>query len=276
MTGKPHSSPNPRSKSAGERYDWVLRDDAPSLYLDRFVDDRFEPKIALPGNGTCWLRFCATESEARQIIAYSTATAYRLTSADELIRFGQNIPSAKLPELDWLPLAKQIQRKLPAAIYPDSIRETQQRQSDHAGTEIALQLELIPASQSTHRAPLPAEAILVQTRELCDWVDLASTTRLSQLAWVQVGEAALLIGRPIPPIAGKYFAKVGRVLVPAGKWWSPDLPISLVQRILDGCVECSQPLTHLWQADQTVLSIPSDQFETLTRAAVRACVKSIQ
>ena len=260
---------NPATNESVSSDFWVVRYDDSIPPSDLLIPASANPQIAVPTEGVVWIRFQASESEAREIIATLSGIAYRSLPSGELCRPEDHVPTDALPETDWMPLGSQVKRQLPVAKFPESVCGS----GRPVGFE-NIPLRLIPASQSSHPLPVPAEAIVARLSDLCDWVDYAGGARMGMLRWMVVGESALVMGHPLPPIAGKHYSKSGRILVPSGKWWSPDLPTTFVERLLDGPpgedLEDSATLPiHLWNDDETVVRIPSDEFQSLRRAAVR-------
>lgn len=218
-----------------------------------------------PLDSRIWLRFSATRDAARTIISRLPATAYLLDALNRLIRPGSNIPMKPLPELDWQPTKQTIERVLPSAIFPESLRPAEDQIA-----EVTIPLRLVPASDTNQRTPLPAEAVLADRTDLLRWVDDAPEARLHQLRWILVDDQALILGTPLPHVPGQFFSKAGRILVPSGRWWSPDLPVPITEQILSGPDDQSDKSLILWQTDGTITHFPEDEIQTLRRASVRA------
>jgi hypothetical protein len=105
--------------------------------------------------------------------------------------------------------------------------------------------------------------------ELGRWADMAPTARLIALRAAMAGDRVLLLGRPLPPIAGAERFWGGRILVPLGFRTDPELPEPALCGALGAGDEEFLVLTH-----EGAETVPIRAFRTLTRAGVRLALEA--
>lgn len=240
---------------------WVVKYDATPPERDLVLAAEADAEWAVDDEESHWLRFRSLDQEG---FTRLSREAFRLDESERLFASQDKVPFGSLPQLEWRRLRANIESRLPVAGYPEQIAHEQSRIEK-------LALCLVSAHQSTRRSPLPVTAMTVSLRELLAWVEGASAKRLARLRWAMRDSTALVMGETLPPVAGDYFFQVDRLLIPAGMWWSPELPAAAVIRLMDGQVERPEIL-HVWHRDQTVQHVDEESFATLSRAALRAAV----
>ncbi|MEO1527019.1 MAG: hypothetical protein AAFX06_16390 [Planctomycetota bacterium] len=213
-------------------------------------------------SGAHWIRL-----REPNVIAKLSGEALRVDEQGRLFRFRSTIPNSQLPTLDWTPLGNELATELPLASFPEQIQ--------HRPIDLApIELELIAAHQSAHGSPRPAAAVLSTLDELLFWTERAAASRLSRLQWIMLADQALIQGDKLPPIRGEYFSRLERLMIPAGKWWTPDVPVGALLRLFDGDSATSESLLHVWLHDGSLASIPEQEFATLSRASLRTTIRN--
>ena len=168
-------------------------------------------------HGEVWLRGMsldeATEAELRKA---PCAARYFVRGEDRLLAWGERVPSGRLPEGDWRPIAEWV-RPEPQA--PAS-----------AGT---------PAGRVTPRVVRSSEereAALLVVAE-AKWLEYASTApaaRLKPLVFALSADGRVLVrGTPLPPLPGTRCSEADGVAVPCGFAIDPPVDAAVLREALD-------------------------------------------
>ncbi|MEL6109735.1 MAG: hypothetical protein AAFU85_27305 [Planctomycetota bacterium] len=248
---------------------WIVTYESDPPERDLVLAAEAQAEWAVDEDHSHWLRFSDRDAES---FARLSRESFRVDEFGRLFSGDERVPFGVLPKLQWRPVQEVIDAKLPVAGYPEQVahKSVGNGAVGDCGTRIEkFPLRLVPAHQSTQRSPLPVAAISVTLQGLSTWVEGAAARRLARLRWVVRDSTALVMGESLPPVAGDYFVRVDRLLIPAGMWWTPELPAVSVVRLMDGRPTRAETL-HVWQRDQSVQHVKEDSFATLSRAALRA------
>ncbi len=173
-----------------------------------------------------------------------------------LRRPDQQVPTASLPaDLSWQAIDQVFGFTLPTAAIG-----SRRQLADRPG----LRLERGGRLRS-------AAAISVSLSDLAAWTTTAAGIRLQPLRWLCREGQALVLGDPLPPLAGTMFVAHDQVLVPSGFQWQPALPsLSVLQAFC--AAEKREPLAAwlIWETDQQWCLVDDSDWVALTRASVRA------
>lgn len=229
--------------------DWALR--LPSHARDRVAVLRLASGITVfDGPDALWLRGDGPSPPLRQaLLSLPDGDFFEVDALGHCRRPGTHLPAARLPNGLWQPLRLLCAVTLPTAAFA-------------ASTPAPLTLSL-RRSEVVRDEP---NALLVSLRDLLAWVDHAANVRMQHLRMaVREDGKALLVGVPLPPLAGQAFVVAAGVAVPAGFTFSPACSPELVAHRLG-----LQPLDlAVFEASGACSRIEASSFVALSRSAVR-------
>lgn len=209
-----------------------------------------------------WLRYPADNELCRNAAISIPAEHFILQGENFLIRNGAEIASEQLPQLTWSALKDFVQLRLPRAILAGRI---------HAKQIANWELKRGGKEQL-------ADAALYDAESLSQWIKSAAGSRLSTLRFCTARHAGhvnspliFVIGKPLPPISCQFLCKQGRVFIPLGYHWEPQLDSSLVEQSFG----LQQNQWLLWTIDFGCSLLVENQFTPLSRASLRATIKDI-
>lgn len=214
------------------------------------------------------LAYSAFDEADTAILQALPGRRYALGERGTLTKLGESLPTDAFPELKWSSISDFVSWELPAAAMaarPSSLP--------------AKQLQLKRSARER-----PVAAILVTQSQLLEWIETAAPIRFQHLRYALKpslpgqselpglvhqrqldANQALVVGSPLPPILGQNFWQAGRVLLPVGFHWSPNLPLESVIEIFN--LEADEWL--VWQSDNQWSRLPVSCLDTLSRASVR-------
>jgi hypothetical protein len=223
----------------------------------------------LPGLEVCqqpeaiWLRGENLEAVDTRLRGLPGARRYRRLADGQLVALEQRVPSARLPQGEWRPLAEWLRCVLPDAVWPGS-------------RPARAQVRLVRSSS-------PAEANLL-VLALDDWQAYAETApqvRLERLSFaLGAGRRVLVRGTPLPPLAGQRFVERAGIAVPAGWQWEPAVEAEVLRAALapdavaPGSVAGQGSLVLFTSPECDFERIPAEAFVRATRSAVRLSVEA--
>ena len=223
-------------------------------------------EIATQDVTTTWLRL--TVSEQAGVVTRLSGQAYRVFQGTFLTPLNSAVPLQTLPELVWEPLKPKIQHSLSTIQLPESLA-TRNWECEESG----LTVSLVPAADIPGLVPPEPAGMIVAPNDLYHWAEGAGQQRLSSLRWIQLDSEIVVLGSPLPPIDGRFFVQVGRILIPSGWWWKPVLPVDVVEEILAKGFDRGIDALFLWHRDSSVSMIPNEIFASLRRGALRQWAK---
>jgi MoxR-vWA-beta-propeller ternary system domain bpX2 len=189
-----------------------------------------------------------------KLAAVPARTRYEWLGANELRQIDQRIPSVRFPALRWQPLDAWLQVTMPAA-----------SMAGEQPNPVSLRLVRSTCEQEP-------ELLLADLDDLVRFASMAAQVRLERLKFAANGEGRVLVrGRPLPSVPGQHFVLHGGVAVPAGFSWEPQVaPAVLARRFA-----VADDALVVWNEDQTITRLHSEQFVPLSRSALRATQQAL-
>ena len=195
-----------------------------------------------------WLRGSSLNEQTSSLLrALPDADRYLVLPDDQLARWGESIPRARLPAGQWHPISKWLSITLPTASFTPQV-------------QACIPFQLV-------RSSVPVEANLLRTT-WTTWRDYATTApqvRLNQLSFAASESEALIRGIPIPPVPGQRFIEAGGVAIPLGWRPEPELNAKSIRHLL----QVPEGTMALLLEDGSFESIPDHVFVRATRSATR-------
>ncbi len=215
-------------------------------------------RYAAEPNGTLWLRLPSDHTATIPITLIGER--FQLDSETGwLIRDGERIASEKLPTgLNWSNLDESLALQFPVPRLRGELPDS-------------LQVELRLARSEAEVTPC---AMVLAAKELVSWCELASEVRLHALVWQCRQDQAIVFGRALPPLRGRFYyglfeerrdAKWPRILLPVGFRWLPELTASEVCELF----EVGEDQILLWEDEREVSFLEHDGFQQMQRSQIR-------
>jgi hypothetical protein len=156
-----------------------------------------------------------------QLKSISGCRRFRVIDRMQLLADGKRVPDGYLPDADWIPLKDWIEIRFPSTSLVG-----------HSTTSVPLQLvREISRHASGNQQPT---MLLCQQTAWTTWAASASKLRLQKLSFAcNASDQALIRGNPLPPIPGKQLIEYGRVAIPTGWSWRPDVSVETLNQILN-------------------------------------------
>ena len=203
-------------------------------------------------NDFIWARFNSNHEQLQRQAMAMPADRFRLVER-WLVREGQQVAEAELPELEWQPIAAMLQFQFP-----------------WIGT--AGQIANLPsACWQLVRGGVerPIAGAILEWHRLTQWVETAAQWRLRQLRYCvaqrEADRMALVLGTPVPPLEAQYLVAQQNILIPAGMHWLPAMDPESVASSFG--VSPGQWL--LWRSQDDWCLLDDDLLVPLARASVR-------
>ncbi len=173
---------------------------------------------------------------------------YRLLEDRRLLPMGKRLPTGRLPEGPWAPLAHFLVPRFQSAAFPGEM-------------PAPCPVELIRSADEQ-----PTVAMLTT---LADWLaygESAPGVRLRDLSFAIANDGRVLVlGQPPPSMPGTGYHATGRILMPAGYCCT----LAIVPRLLSKTLRLRQDDRALLHADGTCEKLPGDAFVAASRSAIR-------
>jgi hypothetical protein len=198
---------------------------------------------------TVWVRGQRGDEKLEAKLSALPARArYEWLSSNQLRPIDQRIPIGGFPPVQWQSLNSWLQVEMPSAAIP-------------AEPPRPVSLRLIRSIDE--REP---ELLLTRVDELIGFASMAAQVRLERLQFAANGNGEVLVrGRPLPPVPGRRFVLHGSVAVPAGFSWEPKVSADVLMRRF----AVSSDALVVWNEDNTITRLHSEQFVSLSRSALR-------
>jgi hypothetical protein len=223
--------------------------------LAELVDLRREPGVTVTLAGDrAWIRWDpASGAILRRVLPLPGAELYE-RRGELWFRHGHRLPSFGLPiqGAEAVPLHRAV---LPMPAHPEP---------PVGVPSPPVELTLVRDGQ-----PRDTSAIRCGLEALGRWAEVATTARLGALRAARSDDRVLLLGRPLPPLAGVERFWGDRVLIPLGFRPEPDLPEPALHRALGADRDTLLVLTS-----QGAELVPLAAFNPLTRAGIRLALGS--
>jgi len=218
----------------------------------RFLEDA----EALIAADQIWLHGSElSEADELRLRQVSGALRFHVNEQGELFPPDSLLPCGQLPTGSWQKLRDFLQPQLPplrivASTWPQLtltlVRDTQQRE---------------------------VSALLTNIRDWEEYALSAPQVRLAPLRFAMNGEGrVLIVGTPLPPLAGERFWEAKGIFIAAGWHWSPAVDATIVRRVL----ELTDDDVALWHADGRWELIRKQDFVVARPAAVRASAAGVR
>ena len=206
------------------------------------------------GEGQLWLRGLPATGELPLAVRALPATAaYTLDAQNRLFPTGQLTPTGHLPALTWQPIREFLPLEIPTAALP-------------AQAAPAYRVRLVPSGRAAAGA-----ALLTTLAAWLAYVETAPEIRLRGLRFAVSAEArVLLLGTPLPPLAGQEQWLTEGLLLPAGFDFEAPFLAPLLARQLNAAGED----VLLFAADGSWERVPQAHLLPATRGAVRRTAAS--
>jgi len=204
---------------------------------------------ACVANDQLWLRGTRWDDElGRSLRKILGAERFHRLAGDQTARWGNSLPSGKLPLGPWKPLKQWLQPAAPATVLPAQLGEC-----------APLQLVRSAIEQS-------ANMLLVKFQHWREYATSAPQVRLKPLAFAVSDDGyALIHGEPLPPLAGARYAEADGIARPLGWDWSPAIDAA----VLRTAIGIAGRDVALFAPDGSYNVVAADDFVRATRSAVR-------
>jgi hypothetical protein len=213
-------------------------------------------KVCTSGDAI-WLRIdVGGESLDRRLRALPGARRFTVLADGQLLAPGARVPQGRVPPGPWVGLAGWLEVELPPAAF-----------AGQWPRGVAFRLV-----RSTESEASPVRSLLTTMRDWLAYASEAPSVRLDRLRFAATEDGRVLVlGEPLPPIAGQRLVEHDGLVVPAGWAWLPAVDAPVVRRLL-GLKLDDRALLH---PDGTFEQIAGDDLATATRAAVRATAEEM-
>ena len=242
-----------------------------------------------------WARGTGTESEVEHILTrVPSSRFFEVVHHDRLRPRGRLLPTARLPDVRWVPLPEWLSIRIPTPALPGERRSVVHRlRRGRFGSctasewpSIRIPTPALPGELSgsaelrlvvDHAGPTAdsgEELLLCKVQAFREFLLRNPLHRLRPLRFV-VNDArseVLVRGNPLPSIPGERFVLQGGIATPVGRAWSPPVGASVIRAWLglrDGTMA-------LWRADGAdgaggggISEIDEDAFVAASRRAGR-------
>jgi hypothetical protein len=189
-----------------------------------------------------------------KLAALPARVCYEWLASNDLRQIDRRIPNDRLPTLRWQPLDAWLQVTMPTAAM-----------AAEQPNPVSLRL----VRSSCEQEP---ELLLTNLDDLVRFASMAAQVRLERLQFAANGDAQVLVrGRPLPPLPGQRFVLHGGVAVPVGFAWEPQVDSTALARRF----AAADDAIVLWNEDQTITRLHSEQFVPLSRSALRATQQAL-
>lgn len=214
---------------------------------------RLEPGLEVcRAAGSVWVRLRSGVEQAERVLGALPALERFVCAPDGSLRLPQGLlPRGRLPEQGWRPATEACPVAAPAL--PGAALQAPSRAA----------LRLVRSD-----SPGPATALLADFDAWCRYAIEAPQVRLAawRLAASREEQLALILGTPLPPLAGTHFYEAGpRVLIPCGFAWTPAIDSAALRTVL----EAARTDYVWWREKEGVSVLPEALFVPATRSGAR-------
>ena len=172
----------------------------------------------------------------------------------QLVLRGTRVPSAHLPEVEWIPLKQMLHLKLPKAGFSAAVF-----------TKVPLELQ-----RSTQ--PKPINLLRCRLGTLVAWMEATHNTRFESLQMASYQDDVLIKGSVLPPISGDLFHANHQVAIVAGYRFRPNLSHQQVHAWL----QLEDATCALFYPNQPPLLCRPIEFVALRRSGARRSLERMQ
>lgn len=177
---------------------------------------------------------------------------YALLPDDSLVAWEERIPSGRLPEGSWTPIAAWLKPtpQHAASSGPPPSKVTPRLVRDDAEREAAI--------------------LVVRGETLAAWAETAPASRLKPLAFAVCEDGRVLVkGKPLPSLPGRRCAEEGDIVVPCGWAFEPKVDAAVMREVLG----LAPGDLALFAEDGTWERVDREAFVRTSRSAVRSSIE---
>lgn len=202
-----------------------------------------------------WLRGKqGDEKLIAKLAALPARARYEWLGPNELRQIDQRIPGGRLPTMRWQPLDTWLQVQIPVAAM-----------AGEQPNRVPLRLVRSASEQEP-------DLLLADLDDLVCFASMAAHVRLKRLQFAANENGKVLVrGRPLPSVPGQRYVLHGGVAVPVGFTWEPNVAATVLARRF----AVSDDALVVWNEDQTINRLHSEQFVPLSRSALRATQQAL-
>lgn len=220
---------------------------------------RLEPDVTAAIHGDAfWLSGPTADAVLwRRLLAMPYAELFELGNDGRCRRPGTLVPAAELPPIRFVPLRDLSVVSAPVPALP-GVAPT------------AVSLRLVRAADGV--GAMGEAALATELRTLAAWVERAAEVRMHGLRFAVAGDRrTLVVGSPLPPIAGSERVVVDGLVLPIGMAFEPFCPAALVR------VQLGLAADELawFEIDGACVRIAAERFVAISRGAVRATLAEV-
>ena len=202
-----------------------------------------------------WLRGKQGDEKLHAKLSALPARArYEWLDSNDLRQIDRRIPSDRLPTLRWQPLDTWLQVQIPVAAL-----------AGEQPNPVPLRLVRSACEQEP-------DVLLADLDDMVRFASMAARVRLERLHFAANENGQVLVrGRPLPSVPGRRFVLHAGVAVPAGFSWEPRVSSAVLARRF----AVSDDALVVWNEDESVTRLHSEQFVPLSRSALRATQQAL-
>ncbi len=176
-------------------------------------------------------------------------TRFTVDKANRLVPVGRSLPTARLPEGPWQPLAEFMRVRPAAAALP-------------AMHVAPVAWTLVPAVEFR-----PPDLMVLPFEALTRWGLTAPAVRLQPLRFALADDGrACVMGCLLPPLPGAAWCLLERIATPAG--WS--FPQGITPALVASSMKLGPGEIAMLHPDGSAERLPAEAFVELSRSALRA------
>lgn len=174
---------------------------------------------------------------------------FRVLDDGQLLPFGGRVPRGRLPDGPWQSIATWAAIEAPLAAFP-------------AARPAKTALTLVRGGEAAEPDVLIAPLDAWHT-----YVEVAPRVRFRSLKFAASADSrALIVGKPLPPLAGDRYVRRDQIAAPAGWTWSPPVDAASLAKAFGAA-----PSDLLvWHANGSLDVVAAECLSTASRSAVRA------
>ena len=201
--------------------------------------------VAAVVDDALWLRGDRWGTGLERLLDHAAPLAIYRLDGTRLTPIGHLLATNDLPNADWRPLAELLPIDVPPALSPAAVKR-------------------MPLRLMRSGVEKPAAALLTDFDAFAAWCDTAPAIRLKPLRIALQRPRVLVIGTPLPPLAGVALYEAAGILVPCGYALSPAVDAASLRVLL------SLSSGDLALFDDTGwCRVPADAVANVSRSAIR-------
>jgi len=236
------------AKDSANDISWFLRTDA--AHKDALSDIRpwANLKVAFEAKEVWVSGFTQSQIHTVEVRSNPFASIFYAKGA-KLFPQNSQLPVGNVPSLLWTPIQRAFPIKLPSFNH------------NYFGIDEKIALNLVHSVEEKE-----AMAMLIEVKELGNYMETAPEVRTAALSWIVMGKSkALVIGKPVLPIRGDTFWQRGDFLLPAGY----DFDLYQLAESLNQRLNPEKEDWILWNTDNSYVKIRKENVKPLSLSSFR-------